>query len=46
MTMEERRYLEREIAELELKLQKQQDNDEPEWVKTSKQLRELRRKRI
>jgi len=45
MTMEDQKELAFQIKELELKVQKQRDNDEPTWEITMKQLRKLRRQR-
>lgn len=43
MTMEDKKELAAQIKELELKVQKQRDNDEPAWEVTARKLRRLRR---
>ena len=45
ITMEDKKELAFQIKELELKVQKQRDNDEPTWEITMRQLRKLRRAR-
>ena len=45
LTLEDKRELSIQIKELELKVQKQRDYDEPAWEITMKQLRKLRRQR-